>query len=329
MKAFAYARPSTTDEAIATFSSSSGAKFLGGGTNLIDLMKMGVEQPSTLIDITRLPLATIEEHAGGIRIGAMVRNSTVAEHPLVRDRYPVLSQAILAGASPQLRNMATIGGNLMQRTRCSYFYDPTYAHCNKRLPGSGCDAIDGYNRMHAILGASDQCIATNPGDMAVALMALDARIQVLGPQGPRSRLAGDFFRLPGDTPNIDTNLRPGELITAVDLPPIDWATGGHYLKVRDRNSYAFALISVAAVVGLDSKGSIRRAQLALGGVAHMPWRVPDAERVLIGQTPGDGAFRDVAEALLKGAKPYAHNRFKVELVRRSIARALEAASTRA
>ncbi|HEY6347173.1 MAG TPA: xanthine dehydrogenase family protein subunit M [Bryobacteraceae bacterium] len=332
MRPFTYTRPSTIDGAIAALSQS-GAKFLGGGTNLIDLMKMGVEQPASLIDITRLPLSRIEESQGGLRIGATARNSVVAEHPLVREKYPLLSEALLAGASPQLRNMATIGGNLMQRTRCYYFYDPTYPQCNKRVPGSGCAAVAGYNRIHAILGAFApvredlQCIATNPGDMGVALMALEAMVAVRGPLGDRSIPIADFYRLPGNAPNLDTNLRPGELIVAVDLPPLDWATGAHYLKIRDRNSYAFALVSVAVVIGLDGNGAIRQARIALGGVAHMPWRVPEAERALIGQTPGEAPFRAAADTLLRGATTYPHNAFKVELARRAVARALTTAAS--
>jgi xanthine dehydrogenase YagS FAD-binding subunit len=331
MRPFTYTRPSTVDGAIAGLSQS-GAKFLGGGTNLIDLMKMGVEQPVSLIDITRLPLSRIQEYQGGLRIGATARNSVVAEHPLVREKYPLLSEALLAGASPQLRNMATIGGNLMQRTRCYYFYDPSYSQCNKRVPGSGCAAIGGYNRIHAILGADAladegvRCIATSPSDMGVALMALEAVVAVRGPLGDRSIPIADFYRLPGIDPNLDTTLRPGELIVAVDLPPLDWVTGAHYLKIRDRNSYAFALVSVAAVVGLDGNGAIRQARIALGGVAHMPWRVPEAERALIGQKPGEAPFRAAADALLRGATTYTHNAFKVELAQRAVARALTTAA---
>jgi xanthine dehydrogenase YagS FAD-binding subunit len=332
MRPFTYTRPSTVDGAIAALSQS-GARFLGGGTNLIDLMKMGVEQPASLIDITRLPLSRIEEYQGGLRIGATARNSVVAEHSWVREKYPLLSEALLAGASPQLRNMATIGGNLMQRTRCYYFYDPTYSQCNKRVPGSGCAAIGGYNRIHAILGANAladegvRCIATSPSDMGVALMALEAVVEVRGPLGDRSIPIADFYRLPGIDPNVDTTLRPGELIVAVDLPPLDWATGAHYLKIRDRNSYAFALVSVAAVVGLDGNGAIRQARIALGGVAHMPWRVPEAESALVGQMPGEAPFRAAADALLNGATTFTYNAFKVELARRAVARALATAAS--
>jgi xanthine dehydrogenase YagS FAD-binding subunit len=326
MRPFTYTRASTVDEAVAAVGGPADAKFLGGGTNLVDLMKMGVERPAGLIDVTRLPLAGIEERQGGVRIGAMVRNSDAAAHPLIRERYPVLAQALLAGASGQLRNMATMGGNLMQRTRCYYFYDPAYAECNKRTPGSGCAALKGYNRIHAILGASEQCIATHPSDMAVALAALDAAIQVTGPNGERTIAMTDFHRLPGSTPHIDTNVGPGELITAIDLPPLEWARRSHYLKVRDRNSYAFALVSVAAMMDLDDAGTIRDARIALGGVAHKPWREPQAERALRGQKPGEPAYRAAAEILLRDAKPYSHNGFKVELARRSISRALAQAA---
>jgi xanthine dehydrogenase YagS FAD-binding subunit len=322
MRPFTYHRPATSDDAIAAIGAEKEARFLAGGTNLIDLMKMGVEHPARLIDITRLPLATIEERQGGVRIGAMVRNSDAANHALIRERYPVLSEALLAGASPQLRNLASMGGNLMQRTRCFYFYDPSYSECNKRVPGSGCAALSGYNRIHAILGASEQCIATNPSDMSVALAALDAVVQVKGPRGERSIPILDLHRLPGNTPQQDTNLRPGELITAIDLPALAWARRSHYLKVRDRNSYAFALLSVAALVDMDTDGTIRQARIALGGVAHKPWRIPQAEQLLVGKKPGDAAYHALADALLRGARPHRNNAFKVELARRSIIRAL-------
>ncbi len=326
MRPFAYIRPASADDAIAAIHGEHEARFLAGGTNLVDLMKMGVEQPARLIDINRLPLSDIQEHQGGLRIGAMVRNSDAASHPLVRERYPVLSQALLAGASGQLRNMASMGGNLMQRTRCFYFYDPSFSECNKRSPGTGCAALSGYNRIHAILGASAQCIATNPSDMSVALAALDAVVRVKGPRGERSIPILEFHRLPGDTPQLDTNLNLGELITAIDLPPLAWARRSHYLKVRDRNSYAFALVSVAAIVDVDAGGIIRQARVALGGVAHKPWRVPRAEQLLVGQKAGDTAYRAAADALLHGAKPHRHNAFKVELARRSIVRALSTAA---
>ncbi len=329
MRPFAYTRPTNVEAAIAALGDRTDAKFLGGGTNLLDLMKMGVEQPTKLIDITRLPLTGIEEYSGGVRIGAMATNRDAASHLLIRQRYPVLSEALLAGASPQLRNMATMGGNLMQRTRCYYFYDPTYAECNKRAPGSGCAAIQGYNRIHAILGGSDQCIATNPGDMAVALAALDAVIHVKGAHGERSIPVAEFHRLPGSTPQIDTNLGPTELITAIDLPRLPDGARSHYLKVRDRNSYAFALVSVAAVLSMEANGTIREARIALGGVAPKPWRVPEAEQSLKGQQAGEPSYRAAAEILLRGAKTYPHNAFKVELAHRSIVRALTATAHRA
>ena len=284
MKAFAYPRAATVEEAIGAFASHSGSRFIGGGTNLLDLMKMGVERPSALIDISRLPLNTVEEHEGGVRVGALVSNTDAANHPLIRRRYPVLTRAILAGASQQLRNMATMGGNLLQRTRCYYFYDPTYAECNKREPGSGCAARSGVNRIHAILGASEQCVATNPSDMCVALSALNAVVRVEGANGSRQIPFADFHRLPGKTPEIDTNLHPGELITHIDLPALPDGARSHYLKVRDRNSYAFALVSVAVVLDLAGNRSVKAVQIALGGVAHKPWRATKAEAMLRGKT---------------------------------------------
>ena len=325
MKPFTYSRAQDAQEALMKGREAE-TKFLAGGTNLIDLMKMGVEQPSHLIDITRLPYNQISEHAGGVQIGAAVRNSDAANHLLIRRNYPLLSQALLSGATAQLRNMATMGGNLMQRTRCYYFYDPTLGECNKRNPGSGCAAIGGINRIHAILGTSEACIATNPSDMNVALAALEAVIQVSGPQGERSIPIAEFHRLPGNTPQIDTILQPGELITAIDLPPLAFATRSTYLKTRDRNSYAFALVSVAAAIDLDSSQTIKNARVALGGVAHKPWRVPAAERSLVGKKAGDAAFREAATLLLQGAKGYGHNDFKVELARRSVVRALRDAA---
>ncbi len=325
MMPFTYARASSIEDALNTLNAGRDAKFLGGGTNLIDLMKMGVEQPAQLIDITRLPLSTIEEHNGGVRIGAMVRNSTLAANPLIRERYPVLSQALLSGASPQTRNMATVGGNLMQRTRCYYFYDPSYAECNKRKPGSGCAAMGGYNRIHAILGGSTQCIATHPSDMAVALAALDAVVRVRGAGGQRSIPFSDFYRLPGDTPNLETTLRPGELITAVEISRGP-AVRSLYIKVRDRNSYAFALVSVAAVMDLAADGTVQGARIALGGVAPRPWRVPDAEQFLRGKKPEEAILRQVAQMITTGAKPMRYNSFKVELAQRTVVRAIASAA---
>ncbi len=321
MRPFTFRRAASVDEALAA-AKEPNTHFLGGGTNLVDLMKMGVVAPVHLVDITRVPLATIEEREGGIRIGAMARNSDAANHPLVRQRYPVLSQALLSGASAQLRNMATMGGNLMQRTRCYYFYDPTFRECNKRNPGSGCAARTGVNRIHAILGASQACVAVHPSDMCVALAALDAVIQVQGPAGARSIPMADFHRLPGTTPQIDTNLKSGELITAIDLPAMPYARRSYYLKIRDRNSYAFALVSVAAVLDLDETGAVRHAAIALGGVAHKPWRATDAEQALVGKKAGDDAWKAAGDAAIHGAIGLPGNTFKIELARRAVARAL-------
>src|ERR1700755_1262654 len=268
---FGYARANDVADAVRMMSADPGAKFIAGGTNLVDLMKEDVERPSRLIDISRLPLRSVEETAdGGVRIGALVPNSDLAYHPLIEQRYPLVSSAILAGASQQLRNMASTGGNLMQRTRCLYFYDVA-TPCNKREPGSGCSAIDGINRINAILGTSEACIATHPSDMCVALAALEAKVHVAGPTGDRTIAFADFHRLPGDTPEVDTNLKANEIITAIELPARGFAKNYSYLKIRDRLSYAFALVSVAAALELDA-GHIKEARLALGGVAHKPWR---------------------------------------------------------
>lgn len=327
MNPFTYTRASDAAGAVKEIAANPSAKFLGGGTNLIDLMKMGVEKPGRLVDINRLPLEKIEELPGGkgLRLGGLARNSDVAEHPLVFERYPVLAQALLAGASPQLRNMATVGGNLLQRTRCCYFYDPAFTECNKRVPGSGCAAIHGYNRMHAILGQSEHCIATHPSDMCVALAALDPVIQVQGPKGERSIPFADFHRLPGDKPEQDTTLGPDELIVAVDLPPASWAKRSCYLKVRDRASYAFALVSAAVALDIQD-GTIKLARVALGGVAHKPWRAREAEEKLTGAKAGDAVFKAAADASLAGAKGYEYNSFKIELARRTIVRALNTAN---
>ena len=292
-------------------------------------MKSNVELPTTLIDVTHLSFAQIANVGNTTIIGAGVRNSDLANHETIRTNYPLLSQALLSGASPQLRNMATTGGNLMQRTRCYYFVDTAFAHCNKRTPGSGCSAIKGFNRNHAILGASSgggsECIATNPSDMNVALAALNATIHVTGPKGKRTIAFADFHRLPGDTPQLDTNLKPDELITAVELPSPKFARHSYYLKVRDRQSYAFALVSVAA--GLEMNGNtIQSAGLALGGVAHKPWRSLDAEKSLIGATPGPEAFTRAANFAVSGAVPREHNAFKIELAKQSIVRALTLAA---
>jgi xanthine dehydrogenase YagS FAD-binding subunit len=326
MDNFGFARAADVDGALRLVAQP-GAVFIAGGTNLIDLMKGGVAAPSRLIDITQMSgLAQIHElPGGGIRIGALARNSDTALHELVRTRYPLLSQAILAGASPQLRNMATVGGNLLQRTRCPYFYDVGFPRCNKRSPGSGCDAKEGFNRNHAILGASDGCIATNPSDMNVALAALDAVVQIRGVRGARQLAIGDFHRLPGETPHIDTNLAPGEIITAVDLPPSPFAPHSHYLKLRDRASYAFALVSVAAALSFDGE-VIRDARLAMGSVAPKPWLVPEASTLLVGKTLDPGTVSALTAAALRGARPYEHNGFKLELGKRAIARALAIAA---
>ncbi len=320
MKLFAYTRATEQDVAVDTVSRNQSAKFIGGGTNLLDLMKENVEQPNQLIDINSLPLSKIEVTRNGVQIGSMARNSDVAYNAIIQERYPLLSQALLAGASPQLRNMATVGGNLMQRTRCYYFYD-TAMPCNKREPGSGCAAIEGFNRIHAIFGASDQCIATHPSDMCVALAALDAVVQVQGPKGDRQIPITQFHRLPGDTPQIDTVLQHGELITAVDLPNLPFAKRSHYLKVRDRASYAFALVSVATALDIEN-GIIRAARVAMGGVAHKPWRAVAAEEILVGAKVNQETFRAAAEAAVKEAQPQKHNKFKVEMAKRAIVRSL-------
>jgi len=302
-----------------------GARFIGGGTNLLDLMKGDIEHPVRLVDITHAGLDRIEElPGGGLRIGAGVRNADAAQHALVRERYPLLAQAMLSGASAQLRNMATMGGNLMQRTRCPYFTDTAFSHCNKRDPGSGCDARQGYQRMHAILGASQACVAVNPSDMSVALAAPDAVVLLRGPQGGREVALADFHRLPGDTPQRDTVLQPGELIVAIDLPPSAMARHSHYLKLRDRASYAFALVSVAAALDMDGR-TVRDARLALGGVAHKPWRRREAESLLQGHPLDEAQCRAAAQRLLDGAQPLEGNRFKVELAQRAIVRTLQIA----
>jgi xanthine dehydrogenase YagS FAD-binding subunit len=322
---FQYARAIDVADAVRQIAGNPGAKLVAGGTNLIDLMKMEVERPAKLIDITRLPLKQVEDTpGGGLRIGALVRNSDLAYHAPVEQRYPVLASAIKAGASQQLRNMATTGGNLLQRTRCAYFYDTT-TPCNKRTPGSGCSAIGGLNRMHAILGASDACIAVHPSDMCVALAILEAKVHVTGPSGDRSIAFADFHRLPGDTPQRDTNLDAGEIITAVELPPKGFAKNYSYLKIRDRLSYAFALVSIA--VGLELDGdTIKEARFALGGVAHKPWRDPRAEAVLQGQPANAATFARAADVLLREAKGYEHNTFKIDLARRGLVRALTQAA---
>ncbi|WP_442755935.1 FAD binding domain-containing protein [Methylocystis sp. JAN1] len=325
MIGFKYVRARDIADAVRQLSGESNAKLIAGGTNLIDLMKMDVERPTKLIDITRLPLTQVQEtQGGGLRIGALVRNSDLGYHPVVEQRYPVLASAIMAGASQQLRNMASTGGNLMQRTRCHYFYD-TATPCNKREPGAGCPAIGGQNRMHAILGGSDACIATHPSDMCVALTLLEAKVCVSGPAGDRVIAFADFHRLPGDMPQRDTNLEADEIVTAIELPPKGFAANYTYLKIRDRLSYAFALVSVA--VGLDLDGdAIREGRFALGGVAHKPWRDPSAEAALQGQPANLETFDRAADILLRDAKGYACNSFKIDLARRCIVRALAQAA---
>ncbi|MCY0993466.1 xanthine dehydrogenase family protein subunit M [Nannocystis sp. ILAH1] len=324
MNRFGYTRAGDVAEAVHAAAGDDAAQFIAGGTNLVDLMKERIAAPSRLIDITRLPLRAVKSLPdGGLEIGALVSNSDVAYHPEVASRYPLLSQAILAGASPQLRNMASTGGNLLQRTRCYYFYDAALP-CNKRAPGSGCPARDGVNRIHAILGASEHCIAVHPSDMCVALAALAATVHVTGPAGARAIDFAEFHRLPGDAPERDTTLQPGELVTAVALPREGFAAHSTYLKVRDRHSYAFALVSVA--VGLRMvDGTIAEARLALGGVAHKPWRDPTAEALLRGQRPDDALFAAVGEHLVRDARGCGHNDFKIALVRRAVVRALQQA----
>jgi len=322
MRAFTYERPDDMANALVAIGKP-GAKFLAGGTNLLDLMKVEAETPQHLVDVSRLPLTGIDEADGGLRIGAMVTNTDLAADARVRERYPMLSRAVLNGASGQLRNQATTGGNLLQRTRCYYFYEPS-APCNKRAPGSGCSALHGYNRIHAILGASDACIAVHPSDMAVALAALDAEVEVRSAAGTRHIKIADFHRLPEATPQKETTLNPGELITAVILPAPP-AGGQVYRKVRDRASYDFALVSVAALVDLDGE-RIRGARIALGGVAHKPWRALEAERGLTGATLSDDAFAAAGEAAVRGAQGRGHNDFKIQLAARTVARALSDAA---
>jgi xanthine dehydrogenase YagS FAD-binding subunit len=322
---FDYVRATDVADAIRRISSAPTAKFIAGGTNLVDLMKDDVERPKMLIDISRLPLDKVEKTAGGgLRIGALVPNSDLSYHPLIESQYPVLASAIQAGASQQLRNMASTGGNLLQRTRCAYFYDTATA-CNKRAPGSGCSALEGLNRIHAILGWSPSCIAVHPSDMCVALAILDAKVHVNGPDGAREIAFEDFHRLPGETPHVDTNLGAHEIVTAVELPPQGFARHSTYIKIRDRLSYAFALVSVAA--GLEMEGdSIREARFALGGVAHKPWRNSEAEASLAGQAASRDNFEKAAAIFLRDAKGFAHNGFKIDLARRAIIRALTQAA---
>jgi xanthine dehydrogenase YagS FAD-binding subunit len=317
MRPFEYERASDAGDAVARVAGRPGAAFLGAGTNLVDHMKLGVATPDLLVDVTRLPFDSVESlPGGGVRIGAAVRNSDLAAEPVIRGRYPLLSQALLAGASGQLRNLATTAGNLLQRTRCVYFQDVT-TPCNKRKPGSGCSALHGYTRYHAILGASEHCVAVHPSDMAVALTALDALVQVQGPGGERSIPVGNLYRLPGDVPERDTVLEHGDLITAVELPELPMAAHSHYRKVRDRASYAFALVSVAAALEVED-GRILDARVALGGLAHKPWRATRAERVLRDAPATEETFRRAADEELAEAHPLRDNAFKVPMARNTL-----------
>ncbi len=332
MNPFTYQRANAPDAALHALMAGHGAKFLGGGTNLVDLMKDGVETPSTLVDVNHIGLDKVQASAAGARIGASVRNSDLANDPGIVANYPLLSHALLSGASAQLRNLATTGGNLMQRTRCYYFMDTAFPACNKRMPGSGCGAVQGFNRIHAILGQTDEgpasgqtCIATNPSDMNVALYALNATVEIQGPKGKRSLPVREFHRLPGKDPSLDTNLKADELIVGVTLAAAKFAKNSWYLKARDRQSYAFALVSVAAGLEIDG-GAIKSAGLALGGVAHKPWHSPEAEHALVGQPANEATLRKAAELALAGAKGYEHNAFKIELAKNCIVRALSIAA---
>ncbi len=323
MRPFEYLRVADAAAVASAMEGVPGARFLAGGSNLVDLMKEDVERPTRLVDIRQLPLRQIQRSRAGLSLGALATNTETANHPLVRENYPLLTQAIVAGASGQLRNMATNGGNLLQRTRCNYFYD-TATPCNKREPGTGCGAREGLNKIHAVLGWSDACVATYPGDMANALVALDASVRVRATDG-RERLIPitEFHRLPGDTPQRDNNLEHGELILAIELPvaAAQFAQHSHYLKVRDRSSYAFAMVAVAAALQLEG-GTIRQARVVLGSVAHKPWRSAEAEAALVGQRANEATFAKAAQAALSGARPLAHNGYKVELAQRSVVRAL-------
>lgn len=326
MRPFKYVQATNESGAVQAAAASQSAKFLAGGTNLLDLMKEDVERPGEIVDITRLKLAQIKATASGISIGALAKNGNTANHPLVRQNYPLLSMAILAGASGQLRNMATNGGNLMQRTRCQYFYD-TAMPCNKREPGTGCGALEGINRIHAIFGWSDKCVATYPGDMANALYALDAVVRVQGANNQERTIpVQDFHRLPGDAPEKDNNLNHGELITSIELPKNNFAGKSYYLKVRDRASYAFALVAVAAALEI-SGDRIKQARVVLGSVAHKPWRAAEAENALIGKPATEATFKAAADAAFRDAKPLEHNRYKIELGKRAVVLALQRAMT--
>jgi len=324
MNQFQYVRSTETAGAVKALGKDPAAWFLAGGTNLIDLMKMGIVVPEKLVDINQLPLKKIESIVTGLRIGALATNTEVAEHLLVKKNFPLLSLAINAGASPQLRNMATVGGNMMQRTRCPYFFDALMP-CNKRVPGSGCGALEGFNRMHAIFGASEHCIAVNPSDMNVALTALDASVIISSTRGTRRIKFADFHRLPGDQPELDNNLQKGELITAIELPSSSFTKNVEYLKVRDRTSYAFALVSAAVGLHIENH-TIKHAALAMGGVAHKPWRLKAAETFLTGKAASEPVFKEAAHIAMDGAKAYAYNKFKLKLAPNTILQALKTAS---
>jgi len=323
MKQFQYIR-ATNQQTVLDNISRPGTRIIAGGTNLVDLMKRGVTAPDKLVDINHLPLKSIAPTKTGLHIGALALNSVVAENALVLQKQPLLSMALNAGASPQLRNMATVGGNMMQRTRCTYFYDTTMP-CNKREPGTGCGALEGYNRMHAIFGTSNQCIAVHPSDMCVGLAALDAVVIIAGKKGERRIPFTDFHRLPGDHPEIDNHLAPGEMILGVEIPDNNFAKHSHYLKIRDRQSYAFALVSVAAALDI-SGGTIRNARLAMGGVAHKPWRLFEAEKSLIGKPVSEESFKHAAQIAMQGAKAYEYNAFKLRMAPAAITEALKHAS---
>ncbi|MDB5061515.1 MAG: FAD-binding molybdopterin dehydrogenase [Mucilaginibacter sp.] len=324
MNQFQYVRPAEVPAAAKAFTKGSNTHFLAGGTNLIDLMKMGVVVPERLVDINHLPLKKIEKTPGGISIGALATNTEISIHPLIKEGFPLLSLAINAGASPQLRNMATVGGNLMQRTRCPYFFDTTMP-CNKRVPGSGCGALAGFNRMHAIFGASDKCIAVNPSDMNVALTALDATVHVIGLKGKRAIKFADFHRLPGEHPELDNTLQKGELITSVDIPASPYNKNVYYLKVRDRTSYAFALVSAGVALNIENN-TIQGARLAMGGVAHKPWRLTETEAFLKGKPVSLDVFKQASQIAMQGARAYEYNKFKLKLAPNTILQALTTAA---
>jgi xanthine dehydrogenase YagS FAD-binding subunit len=324
---FEYIRVSTVNAALSAYQKNPGSAYIAGGTNLVDLMKKYVQQPARLIDINPLPLRYVKEEANGIRIGALMPNSDLAANDIITKRFPLVAQALKAGASAQLRNMATAGGNILQRTRCTYFYD-TAMPCNKRQPGSGCAALKGHNRMHAIFGASDQCIAVHPSDFCVALAALDARVEVQGPAGKRSIPFSDFHRLPGNDASRDNTLKKGELITELFIPENNFDQHTHYLKLRDRASYAFALLSVAAALEIRD-GKILRARICMGAVAHKPWRLPAVEKFLENKPATEQSFQDAAAISMQGAKGFGHNDFKIKLAPRAIVEALSRAAANA